>query len=82
MQSDVFLKIRIFIYSNIKKYKMSEKKQKLTSVKVDEELFDSFKIECVKRKFSLQKLAERAMHLYMTDEEFRRNIHNHTNLEY
>ena len=41
---------------------MANKKQKLTSVKVDEELFDSFKIECVKRKFSLQKLAERAMH--------------------
>mgnify|MGYP003136024655 FL=1 len=46
---------------------MANKKQKLTSVKVDEELFDSFKIECVKRKFSFQKLAERAMHLYMTD---------------
>ena len=61
---------------------MSEKKQKLTSVKVDEDLFDAFKIECVKRKFSLQKLAERAMHLYMTDEEFRRKVHNHTNLDY
>ena len=61
---------------------MSEKKQKLTSVKIDEDLFDAFKIECVKRKFSLQKLAERAMHLYMTDEEFRRKVHNHTNLDY
>jgi len=61
---------------------MSEKNQKLTSVKVDEDLFDAFKIECVKRKFSLQKLAERAMHLYMVDEEFRRTIHNHTNLDY
>jgi hypothetical protein len=61
---------------------MSIKNQKLTSVKVDEDLFNHFKIECVKRKFSLQKLAERAMHLYMTDEEFRRKVHNHTNLEY
>jgi hypothetical protein len=61
---------------------MSEKKQKLTSVKIDEDLFDGFKIECVKRKFSLQKLAERAMHLYMTDDEFRRKVHSHTNLEY
>lgn len=61
---------------------MSIKNQKLTSVKVDEDLFDAFKIECVKRKFSLQKLAERAMHLYMVDEEFRRKVHNHTNLDY
>ena len=60
----------------------NNKKMTLTSVKVQSNLFENFKIECVKRKFSLQKLAERAMHLYMTDEDFRRNIHNHTNLEY
>jgi predicted DNA-binding protein (UPF0251 family) len=33
--------------------------QQLTSVKVDKEIFEAFKIECVKTKFSLQKLAER-----------------------
>ena len=60
----------------------NKKPMTLTSVKVKSDLFENFKIECVKRKFSLQKLAERAMHLYMTNEDFRRNIHNHTNLEY
>ena len=54
--------------------------QQLTSVKVDKEIFESFKIECVKTKFSLQKLTDRAMHLYLTSEEFRKQVHNHSNL--
>ena len=61
---------------------MTEKdKMTLTSVKVKNNLFIPFKIECVKRKFSFQKLSDRALHLYLTDEEFRRKITNHTNLE-
>jgi len=40
----------------------------LTSVKIKSDLFETFKIECVKRKFSFQKLADRAIHLYLTDE--------------
>jgi len=52
-------------------------KQKLTSVKIDEDLFNDFKVECIKRKFSFQKLAERAIDLYMKDEEFRKKVHSH-----
>jgi hypothetical protein len=59
---------------------MSEKNQQLTSVKIDTELFDKFKIECIKRKFSFQKLSERAIHLYLTSEEFRKQVHNHNDL--
>ena len=59
---------------------MSDKKQVLTSVKLDTDLFENFKIECIKRKFSFQKLSERAVHLYLTDENFRKQIHNHNNL--
>jgi hypothetical protein len=51
--------------------------QKLTSVKIDEELWNDFKIECIKRKFSFQKLSERAIDLYMNDEEFRRKVTNY-----
>lgn len=51
--------------------------QKLTSVKIDESLWNDFKIECIKRKFSFQKLSERAIDLYMKDEEFRRKLTNH-----
>lgn len=55
--------------------------KRLTSVKVDIDLWDEFKVECIRRKFSFQKLSERAIHLYLNDEEFRRNITNHTSLE-
>ena len=58
---------------------MATHKQQLTSVKVDGELFDEFKVLCVRTKFSLQKLTDRCMHLYVTDEEFRKTIHNHLN---
>ena len=51
-------------------------KMQLTSVKVPEDLFEQFKIACVRYKFSVQKLTERSMLLYLTNEEFRKNIHN------
>ena len=57
------------------------KNQTLTSVKVQTPLFENFKIECVKRKFSFQKLADRALFLYLTDEDFRKQITNQINLE-
>ena len=61
---------------------MSNKKEKtLTSVKIQSDLFQDFKIECVKRKFSFQKLADRAIYLYLTDDDFRKQINNHNNLE-
>jgi hypothetical protein len=61
---------------------MSTKADKtLTSVKIQSDLFQDFKIECVKRKFSFQKLADRAIYLYLTDEDFRKQINNQTNLE-
>jgi hypothetical protein len=41
-------------------------KMQLTSVKVPEDLFEQFKIACVKYKFSVQKLTERSMFLYLT----------------
>jgi len=61
---------------------MNSKNQTLTSVKVREDLFQLFRVECVKRKFSFQKLSDRAIHLFLTDEEFRKKITNHTNLDF
>ena len=60
---------------------MANKEMTLTSVKIKTDLFDEFKIECVKRKFSFQKLADRAIHLYLTDDDFRKQINNHNNLD-
>jgi len=59
---------------------MDKKDMTLTSVKIQSELFEDFKISCVKYKFSLQKLVDRTVHLYLTDDEFRKSIHNHNNL--
>lgn len=59
----------------------NKKPMTLTSVKVKSDLFENFKIECVKRKFSFQKLADRALFLYLTDEGFRKQITNQINLE-
>jgi hypothetical protein len=59
----------------------NKKDMTLTSVKVQSELFEDFKIACVKYKFSLQKLAERSIHLYLTDEVYRKRLHSHNNLE-
>jgi hypothetical protein len=61
---------------------MSNKKEMtLTSVKVQSGLFDEFKVSCVRHKFSFQKLADRAIHLYLTDDSFRKQIHNHNDLD-
>ena len=60
---------------------MAQKPMTLTSVKVRADLFENFKIECVRRKFSFQKLVDRSIFLYLTDEEFRKKITNQTNLD-
>ena len=58
----------------------NKEKLQLTSVKVHKHLFEEFKIETVKTKFSLQKLADRSLYLYLTDEDFRKKLHNQTSL--
>jgi|TARA_R110002153_G_scaffold159486_1_gene311686 hypothetical protein len=56
-------------------------KMTLTSVKVQSDLFENFKIECVRRKFSFQKLADRSLYLYLTNDDFKKQITNQTNIE-
>jgi len=60
---------------------MEKKDMTLTSVKVKSDIFEEFKISCVKHKFSLQKLADRTIHLYLYDEEFRKRVHSYNNLD-
>lgn len=55
---------------------MSKQVKQLTSVKLDPEIFEKFKINAIKQKITFQKLAERAIYLYSDDEEFRRKINN------
>ena len=53
---------------------------KLTSVKIADRLFEDFKVSSIRHKFNLQKLVNRSVHLYLIDEEFRKKVHNHTDL--
>lgn len=61
---------------------MAKTNMQLTSVKIPEELFKEFQIECVKNKFSLQKLTERSMYLYLTDESFKKQLHNQLDTQF
>lgn len=51
------------------------KDEKLTSVKITQPLFDEFKMAALKDNFSFKKLADRAIFLYLTDKDFKKQIH-------
>ena len=53
---------------------MRNKDKKLTSVRLDPKLYDEFKFECLKDNFSFQKLASRAIFLYLNDKEFKNKL--------
>ena len=54
---------------------------KLTSVKVIDELYRKFKEKSLQKDFSLQKLVNRSINLFVYDEEFRKKILEDRNLE-
>jgi hypothetical protein len=60
---------------------MANATKRLTSVKVEEELFLEFKSECIRSKFSFQKLADRAIFLYLTDKDFRKMLQNQNEIK-
>ena len=62
---------------------MKSSEKRLTTVRIEDELFQEFKYQCIKNKFSFQKLASRSIFLYLTDKQFKESIHNlnHINLE-
>ncbi len=47
---------------------------KLTTVKILTELYNNFKKETIEDEFTLQKLVNRSMFLYINDEGFKGNI--------
>lgn len=53
---------------------------KLTTVKLLEELYKKFKIKTLDDEFTLQKLVNRSMDLYVLDEDFRGKIQQYDNL--
>ena len=53
---------------------------KLTSVKLIKGLYDSFKVKTVNSDMSLQKLTNRAIDLYLQEDNFREQIETSQNL--
>ena len=56
-------------------------KYKLTSVKLLEDLYKKFKYSALSDEFTLQKLVNRSMDLYLIDNEFKTQIHDWENLK-
>jgi len=54
----------------------------LTTVRLQDELFEAFKQEGPKNKITMRNLLERAMFLYLTDEGFKKTINNQLNARY
>lgn len=52
------------------------KPAQLTSVKVDSELLESFKMLSIKTKCDFRTLVNASLSLYINDENFRTRIHN------
>ena len=53
---------------------------KLTSVKILENLYKRFKSTTVNTKMTLQKLTNRSIDLYLTDENYKTKLEDHDSL--
>tara|TARA_A100001391_G_scaffold34364_1_gene18627 strand:- start:20 stop:214 length:195 start_codon:yes stop_codon:yes gene_type:complete len=56
------------------------KNTKLTSVKILESLYERFKLNTVNTKMTLQKLTNRSVDKFLTDEKFKEEIETYDNL--
>ena len=55
-------------------------KSKLTSVKILEDLYKKFKSTTVNTKMTLQKLTNRSIDLYLTDDKYKNKLEEYDNL--
>jgi hypothetical protein len=54
----------------------------LTTVRLQDTLFEDFKAEAIRNKITMRNLLERSMFLYMTDPDFKKVINNQLNAHY
>jgi hypothetical protein len=54
----------------------------LTTVRLQDTLFEDFKAEAIRNKITMRNLLERSMFLYMTDPEFKKVINNQLHANY
>jgi hypothetical protein len=57
-------------------------KRTITSVKIPDNLYEDFKIINVRTKMNLQDLVERSIFLYLTQDDFRKIVHEQYNTYY
>jgi uncharacterized protein YbaP (TraB family) len=53
---------------------MNDANYKLTTVKVLSDKYAEFKMETLTTEMTLQKLVNRAIHLYLNDDEFKKQV--------
>ena len=53
---------------------------KLTSVKILKILYEDFRVKTINSNMNLQKLTNRAIDMYLTDNDFRDNLETHEEL--
>ena len=56
------------------------KNTKLTSVKILEGLYNNFKVKTIENDMTLQKLTNRCINLYVTDNDFRDRVESNDDL--
>jgi hypothetical protein len=54
---------------------------KLTSIKVLANIYQSFKVICIHRGTTLQRVVNRSLYLYLNDQDFRDTIDNVSELD-
>lgn len=54
----------------------------LTTVRLQDTLFEDFKAEAIRNKITMRNLLERSMFLYMTDPDFKKVINNQLHANY
>ena len=59
----------------------TNKEEKLTSVKLIDELYKKFREKSIREDFSLQKLVNRSVDKYIEDDSFRAEINDYQNLK-
>ena len=72
----------LFHYTYIYKYiTMNEENTKLTTVKILKDVYSSFKKVSFTSDFTLQKLVNRTVERYVTDDEFRESMNEYLKLQ-
>lgn len=75
----IFCRIYVFIYQ--KKDQIMPQPSKLTTVKIFKDKYEAFKVYGIKSGITLQKLVNRSVYLYLTDETYRKKIDSTVELQ-